>query len=644
MRVKYRAGLRVRRRTSLSKEMTAPPSLAQILLAFVEHSIDGIVVVDASKNILAASPAAAALLGAEHPALVGRNIGDFMSSRVAEHEARWARIERGEHVRAESIVTRPDGSQISIELVTTANVLPGVHVGVFRDITARRERELLSERYELLARHTNDIVLFIDADGRIVEANEAAERAYRLTRGELVGLPVRELRASRTLGDYDAQLERAFTVGVLFETEHLRKDGTTFPVEVSSRSALVGGRRMLLSIIRDITDRRLIQAQLVQADRLGAFGMIAAGVAHEINNPLAYSLNNLEMLARRVPQLVARLGARGSENQAAAEIEQIEQMLATAREGLERVRHITRDLKTFSRPDDEEVGWVDVHQILESAVNITRGDIRHRAVLVRDYGEIWPVRANTSRLGQVFLNLLLNAAQAIAPDRMRPAEIRLVTRMEGDTVVVEVNDDGVGIPAALVDRVFEPFVTTKTEGTGLGLYIARSTVRGYGGDIRIAPRSESGTSVHVLLPASGETKPPRQVLEEPVRTPDLPWRILVVDDEVILGGTLRDLLGEVRNVVVTRSGGEALEKIAAAEAPFDAVLCDVMMPGMSGKDLYDQVRTRWPALAAHFIFMTGGATTASLQDFLRTTAIPCLTKPFTRDELEQALRRAVAPS
>ena len=501
--------------------MTPPSRFAEMLLTFFEKSMDAIVVFDSQKRILGASPSAVTLLGIPRAELVGASSSDLPVDRSGQEE-RWAKIQAGESVRSEVILTLPDGTRTAVESVVTPNVLPGVHVSVFRDIGARKERELLSERYELLARHTHDIVLFIDEAGLIVEANQAAERAYGLSRVELEGLPIRELRASPTLGDFAAQLEKAFTTGVLFETEHRRKDGTTFPVEVGSRSAIVGGRRMLLSIIRDITERRLIQARLVQADRLGAFGMIAAGVAHEINTPLAYALNNLEMLARRVPLLVARLAADGN-GDAAEELAQIQQMLATAREGMDRVRNISADLKTFSRPGNEHVDGVDVREIVESAINIARGDIRHRAVLVRDFGDIATVRANPPRLGQVFLNLLLNAAQATAVGRTRPAEIEIVTRMDGDTVVVEVSDDGVGIPADLGDRIFEPFVTSKSEGTGLGLYIARSTVREHGGDIQVFARPTGGTSFHVRLPGSARLK----------LSSDRPRR-MVVDDEACL--------------------------------------------------------------------------------------------------------------
>ncbi|MDB4992612.1 MAG: sensor histidine kinase, partial [Myxococcaceae bacterium] len=416
--------------------MTASPKLAEILCAFLEKASDCIFIVDNDRRIVAASDSASRLLRVPRGSFVGRQITEFIpdADDPRGHLERWACIQRGECVRSEVILSRENGERFPAELVTTPNVLPGIHVTVFRDISERRERELLSERYELLARHTNDIVLFIDEHGRIVEANEAAVRAYGFTRDELLQHEVKELRAPHTLHDYGAQLERAFTTGVLFESEHRRKDGTTFPVEVGSRSAIVGGRRMLLSIIRDITERRVIQARLVQADRLGAFGMIAAGVAHEINNPLAYALNNLEMIARRLPQLEARLRASGPPN-AADEMAQIGQMLETAREGMDRVRHITRDLKTFSRGDTDELEGVDVRHVLESAVNLARGDIRHRAALVRDYGDVRPLRANASRLGQVFLNLLVNASQAIPESRTTPAEIRVATHMEDDAVV-----------------------------------------------------------------------------------------------------------------------------------------------------------------------------------------------------------------
>jgi PAS domain S-box-containing protein len=625
--------------------VTALPELADILCAFLEKAADGIFVVDQERRILAASATACRLLGVTSVELVGRHVFDFIPDASTGHLERWARIQRGEAVRSEVLLARANGERFATELVTTPNVLPGIHVTVFRDISERRKREVLSERYELLARHTNDIVLFIDETGKIVEANEAAERAYGYDHDELVSLEVKALRAPHTLGDFSDQLERAFTSGVLFETEHRRKDGTTFPVEVGSRSAVIGGQRMLLSIIRDITERRLIQARLVQADRLGAFGMIAAGVAHEINNPLAYALNNLEMIARRVPQLEARFRAAGTV-EAADEMALIEQMLETAREGMNRVRHITRDLKTFSRGDSEELEGVDVRQILESAVNLARGDIRHRAELVRDYGEVRPLRANASRLGQVFLNLLVNAAQSIPEGRTRSAEIRVATRMEDDAVVIEVSDNGVGIPPTLVDRIFEPFITTKPEGTGLGLYIARSTVREHGGDIQVLARPEGGTTVRVVLPASVSLPPHAPRSSDPGLEPDPSWRVLIVDDEAELAATLRDVLSDVRHVAIATNGEDAfaLFDAAAAAAPYDVVLCDVMMPGMSGKDVYDRVAARWPELARRFIFMTGGATTAMLQEFLRTTDVPCLAKPFTTEELERALRRTVVAS
>ncbi|MDB4995101.1 MAG: Sensory box histidine kinase/response regulator, partial [Myxococcaceae bacterium] len=223
----------------------------------------------------------------------------------------------------------------------------------------------------------------------------------------------------------------------------------------------------------------------------------------------------------------------------------------------------------------------------------------------------------------------------------------VATRMEDDAVVVEVSDNGVGIPQGLLDRIFEPFVTTKVEGTGLGLYIARTTVREHGGEIELLARPGGGTIVRVVLPASAAPQPPRTSRSsDPGIAPDPDWRILIVDDEAELAATLRDVLSDVRIVEIATSGDEAFAQLeaTAASTPFDIVICDVMMPDVSGKELYERVQARWPDLANRFLFMTGGATTAGLQEFLRTTSLPCLAKPFTTDELERALRRVVKTS
>jgi signal transduction histidine kinase len=221
-------------------------------------------------------------------------------------------------------------------------------------------------------------------------------------------------------------------------------------------------------------------------------------VAHEINNPLAYVVAALQFLERELEELGGGLPRE--------RVEDARRALADAREGARRVTDVVRGLKTFSRSDEERVGPVDVHPVLESSINLAWNELKHRARLVRDLGETPPVAANESRLGQVFLNLLINAAQAIPEGRVDVNEIRVRTRTDAaGRAVVEVSDTGQGIAPDVARHVFDPFFTTKPigQGTGLGLDIVRRLVRHNEGDIDVESRP-GRTEFRVSLPIADD--------------------------------------------------------------------------------------------------------------------------------------------
>lgn len=323
-------------------------------------------------------------------------------------------------------------------------------------------------------------------------------------------MSIRDLRHDPS--DFEVQFRNAMKEGVCFETLHRRKDGTPFPVEVASRRTKVGSEVALLSVIRDVTERQALHAKLLEADRLSTFGMIAAGLAHEINNPLAYVLTNHEVIARELPRLAAEAravaagegdgDAGGGLAKVVDGLEHCESMLRVAMEGLERVRTIVRDLKTFSRAEPVQEVLVDLHDVLDSALNVAQSELRHRARIERCYGDVAPVRGSASRLGQVFLNLVVNGAQAIPPDRHGRGLVRITTSTDADGwACVEVQDDGAGMSPVTRERLFQPFHTTKPgEGTGLGLYITKSIVEGHGGTITVESEEGRGTTVRVELP------------------------------------------------------------------------------------------------------------------------------------------------
>jgi signal transduction histidine kinase len=385
--------------------------------------------------------------------------------------------------------------------------------------------------------------------------------------------------------------------------------------------------------LRGRVERERLTAQLMQADRMVATGTLAAGVAHEINNPLAYLIAALDFLEEELRGIGRELPAE--------RLEEASQALAEAREGAGRVRHIVRDLRTFSRADDERQGPVDLRRVIESSINIAYNEIKHRARLVKDYGKTPPVLANEARLGQVFLNLLVNAAQAIPEGRAGENEIRVVTRIDdAGAVVVEVRDTGTGIAPEILGRIFDPFFTTKPlgVGTGLGLSICRNIVVALGGEIGVESRLGRGTVFRLRLPPA-----PAQTEEErpqPALAMGRRGRVLVVDDEPVVGKAVRRVLGPEHEVVVLTSAREAREKLAQGER-FDAIICDLMMPEVTGMDLHAELTALAPDQAARMILLTGGAFTPRARQFLDQVPNPRVEKPFDSANLRAVVRGLV---
>jgi signal transduction histidine kinase len=240
------------------------------------------------------------------------------------------------------------------------------------------------------------------------------------------------------------------------------------------------------------------QSQLLFADRLATVGQLAAGVGHELNNPLAFVLSNLNYAQQVVTEMEAA--------PTPVERRELLESLADAREGAERVRLIVRDLRMLSHPDDREMGPVDLVKVVRSAAKMAAHEIRGRANLVQAVENVPPVHGNSARLCQVFLNLLINAAHAIAPGAVERHEIKLSARVDGtQRVTVEVRDTGSGIPQDKLERIFEPFFTTKpaSEGSGLGLSVCKSIISAHGGDISVESEPGQGTTFRVSLPVYG---------------------------------------------------------------------------------------------------------------------------------------------
>ncbi|HEY8946224.1 MAG TPA: ATP-binding protein, partial [Polyangiaceae bacterium] len=318
--------------------------------------------------------------------------------------------------------------------------------------------------------------------------------------------------------------------------------------------------------------------------------------------------------------------------------------LADAREAGLRIRDIVRDLKLLSRGEDERRDAVDILGVLESSLNMARVEIRYRASVVKDFSPVPPVLGNESRLGQVFLNLFVNAAQALPEGRAETNVIRVSTALGADgRVQVEVRDNGSGMSPEVVRRLFTPFFTTKPtgEGTGLGLSICHRIVASLGGEITVWSEPGTGTAFTVVLPVATETR---------VRSPsDLSrsgksvrrGRILVIDDEKLVGTTVRRALEKQHDVETTHSAENALSRLADG-AVYDLILCDLIMPQMTGMDFYAALARVSPQQLPRVIFLTGGAFTPRAREFLATIDNVHIEKPFDLGVLRATVNARIA--
>lgn len=500
------------------------------------------------------------------------------------------------------------------------------------------DRHRAEERYELIARATNDVLWDWNLDVDQLTWNAGIHTVLRFPSGPIE--PTIEWWHQQIHADErDAVLAslRAAIAGTarIWEVEYrfVRGDGTT--AWITDRGFIVRdpqgrGTRMVGAMV-DITERKEIEARLMVADRMASIGTLAAGVAHEINNPLAYIIANIDFALEGLRPI--------------ATSNELAESLNEAREGAIRVRTIVRDLRAFSRGEIEVYGPVDLRRMIEASINMAWNEIRHRARLVKDYGPPSFVQANEARLGQVVINLLVNAAQAIPEGAADDNEIRIVTGIDArGHAFLEVRDTGPGIPEAIRDRVFDPFYTTKSvgHGTGLGLSICHSIVSGLGGEITISDAPGHGCVMRVALPQA-----PRPAAT-PSTPPALPAPaavtrhvVLVVDDDVRVGTAIQRLLKADWEVGVVTSARAAIELLDRGDR-FDVILCDLMMPDMTGMDLHVELVRLHPALADRTVFMTGGTFTERAQEFLARVPNARLDKPFDRATLARTLTAAAS--
>jgi signal transduction histidine kinase len=394
-----------------------------------------------------------------------------------------------------------------------------------------------------------------------------------------------------------------------------------------------------------------MSARLAEAERLASLGRVAAGVGHEINNPLTFAVLNVSQSLDKLGALRAWVeqlspGQIPGLDRAKADLNLMVEMLGDSRIGMERIGQTVGNLQRLSRQGPHDRGVLELPKVIEQSIAMVWNQIRHRARLTKHLSDVPPVRGDAAALGQVFLNLLINAAQAIPEGDAEGNEIFVGTSTAPGEVIVEVRDTGQGIAPEDLPHVFEPFFTTKAAelGTGLGLSISRQTVTDHGGRIEIESEVGKGTvfRVHLPMAPAGAVIPGATTTAAGPETGAVPTRarILVIDDEPLMGRVIRAALTPTHDVVVVSRATEAFERLAA-DPNFDLVLCDLVMPDVGGPEVYATLSERWPRLAKRVIFMTGGAFTPATKEFLSRGETPLLAKPFHVEELTALVRQSL---
>ena len=510
------------------------------------------------------------------------------------------------------------------------------------EIEARlRERE---RWFATTLRSIGDAILSVDLGGRITFMNPAAEALTGTDARSALGEPVQSVlqRIDRSAAA-EAPVLTALREGHLVEPHEgsLRNlvTGVSRTISDSATPVLLDGQVLgAVMVFRDVTEQKKLQKRLELTDRLASLGTMAAGVAHEINNPLAVVLANAMFLAEDLSEL-------GRSNPGDAKrLESMATTIADLRSAADRIGQIASDLRAFSLPavKTEQTEQTDIRRCIEWAIRATAHEFRHRATLTTDIAALPPVDVDEMRLGQVLINLLINAAHAIPPGAADRNQVTVAARTDaGGRAVIEVRDTGGGISSTVIEHIFEPFFTTKPagQGSGLGLSICHGLIVAMGGEIQVESEPGKDTVFRVFLPIARQralsTASPLAQTPPAVR-----GRVLVIDDEEMILRVLTRILHE-QEVQCTASAREALSWLDAGQE-FDLILSDLMMPTMTGMQFYEHLLERHAELAPRVVFMTGGVITPNASAFLQSVSNQRLEKPFDCASLVKMVRTRVA--
>jgi signal transduction histidine kinase/CheY-like chemotaxis protein len=612
--------------------------------------------VDEMASVLASLPASVVVTGRKHEIiaysgrsgasdLVGRDL--FETLPAEQHEFYRGQLKRildgGETVVFDvrnPVDEKGRWTHVRLSPLAVGGDIRGV-ISLATEVDHELSVPRRTNRIRATLDHVDEGMLVVDlTTGTVIECNEAA--------ASLLGIPPEELRDTapswlQVAPEGSARLGWGALLDELVEGPSLRgrvilREGQEVNLEFRATSRNLEGGSFAFVLCRDISADLARERASANQERLATVGSLAAGVAHEINNPLAYVIANVQYALDAINQWQMREGEAQADPERTRA--QIKEALYEANEGARRVQRIVADLKTLARQGEDRVEPVDVENALQWAIGVTMAEVRHRALLTKHFETVPNVRGDEARLGQVFVNILLNAAQAIEPGRPQDNEIVVNAYAREGRVFVEVLDSGPGIPEENLKRIFDPFFTTKPRGigTGLGLSICHEIVASMRGALTAENLASGGAKFVVELPALPAAQ---SVLSPALRrslvTPERRGaRVLIIDDEPLAAKALARVLRE-HSVTVADHSPTGLK--LALERPFDVIFCDLMMPELNGMAVHDMLALEEPRAAERIVFVTGGTFTEEARTFAARHAGRCLFKPFDTSLVKGAIDR-----
>nr|WP_228747960.1 PAS domain S-box protein [Bradyrhizobium sp. BR 10289] len=625
--------------------------------AVVDTAVDGVILIDARGSILMFNPACEKLFGYPADEVVGRNVKLLMPKSYRDshdgylHNYHVSGERKIIGIGREVVGQRKDGSTFLMHLsVGETRQAAGetTFVGIVHDLTERErvERELRESaaRLRAVVDTAVDGVILIDSDGIVLKFNPACEKLFKYEADEVLGRNVRMLMPQPYRSGHDGYIRNFIAtgdkkiIGIGREVLGQRKDGTTFPMDLSVGEAKQDGSSIFVGMIHDLSDRKRTEAQLMQAQKMEAVGQLSGGIAHDFNNLLTVIVGNAEYLAE---QLVSR-----------GDLKRLADDICSAGE---RGAELTQRLLSFSRKQLLRPVETECNKLVETMHKLLRRTLREDIeIATQSDPALRYAFADPVQLESAILNLALNSQDAMASGGRLTISVANASLDvsdhnthpdvgPGEYVVIAVTDTGSGMPKRVLERAFEPFFTTKEvgKGSGLGLSMVYGFAKQSNGHVTIYSEPGLGTTVRIYLPAVlAKTQSAPLAVEKEAAQTGSEMVLVVEDDPFVRSYAVMSLESLGYKVISAVDGKEALQTLAAA-AHVDLLFTDVVMPGgVNGWELAGLARKQRPELR---VLLTSGYAleTLAANGHVRQGAL-ILEKPYRKAELARLVREAMA--